>query len=523
MLKVLKWTVASVVFLALLITALSYVVRSDMLRDYLQREANRNLKGYTVHIGSAYFHPLTLSLDLEDVVLVQQANPAPPVASAGSLHASIHWRALLSRRLVGDILIDRPKVYVNLGNVRTEERSKVPLKQKGWQEALFAIYPLLVDVLTINDGDITYVDQGPFPPLHIGHVTFTADNIRNIRYADQVYPSPISLKGTVFEKGSLTLRGNANFLAEPHATAKGELNLVDVPLAPFKPITSRQNLSVDKGSLSAAGTLEYAAKRTAVALKEVAITGVDVTYFHSPKTATAEAKRVREAGRTARKLSNEPTTQLSVALVTIRNSSFGYLDKTSSPSYRLFIDNAHVAVRNFSNQLSEKPATFELKGRFMGSGKTDVQGSFVPKTKTPDLRFKVEIVDTEMTTMSKLFEAYGKFDIQAGLFSLYSEGSIRGNRIQGYVKPLFRNMQVTDLRTDQEKGFLHKLYITGIKIASKILKNRPRSEVATQVEFSGTIDNPQTSIMQIIGNLVRNAFIRAILPGFEKEAKPQKK
>ena len=165
--KALKWVIGCIVVFALLVTGLSYLLRSEMLRAYVEREANRNLKGYSVRVGSAYFHPFTFALDLRNLTLIQGTNPTPPVASIERFRASVHWRELLSRRVVGDIRIDRPKLYVNLKDVRAEEKSKTPLKQKGWQEALFAIYPLKVNVFTIDDGDITYVDEGPFPALHV--------------------------------------------------------------------------------------------------------------------------------------------------------------------------------------------------------------------------------------------------------------------------------------------------------------------------------------------------------------------
>ena len=298
------------------------------------------------------------------------------------------------------------------------------------------------------------------------------------------------------------------------------MKLVDVPLEPFRPITSRQNVSVEKGSLSAEGSLEYGIKTTTVALKKAAVTGVDVTYFHLAKTSAAEGKRIEEVGKTAKELSNEPSTILIADLVKIDHSSFGYLDRTTDPNYRIFVNDADLTVRDFSNQLTQKPATFELKGKFMGTGATDVSGSFVPETKIPHLRLNIKVDDTQMTGMSDLFRVYGKFDIQSGLFSLYSELAVRGDSVQGYVKPLFRDMRVTDLRSSQEKGFFHKLYVSGVKVASKVLKNRPRQEVATQVDISGTIENPQASTIQIVSNLIKNAFFKAILPGFEREAKP---
>jgi hypothetical protein len=57
---------------------------------------------------------------------------------------------------------------------------------------------------------------------------------------------------------------------------------------------------------------------------------------------------------------------------------------------------------------------------------------------------------------------------------------------------------------------------------SKLLENQPRDEVATKAEVVGRLDDPKTSTWQAIGNLVRNAFFRAILPGFDEELRRQR-
>lgn len=89
------------------------------------------------------------SLVLDDLVLVQNANPDPPVASIKRLHARVHWTALIKGKgsLVGDFLIEQPRLYINLKHVRQEEESQTTFGQKGWQDALEAVYPLKIDVL----------------------------------------------------------------------------------------------------------------------------------------------------------------------------------------------------------------------------------------------------------------------------------------------------------------------------------------------------------------------------------------
>ncbi len=53
-----------------------------------------------------------------------------------------------------------------------------------------------------------------------------------------------------------------------------------------------------------------------------------------------------------------------------------------------------------------------------------------------------------------------------------------------------------------------------------LLKNAPRDEVATKATISGKVDKPQTSTWEIVSRLLQNAFFKAILPGFEREAEP---
>ena len=74
----------------------------------------------------------------------------------------------------------------------------------------------------------------------------------------------------------------------------------------------------------------------------------------------------------------------------------------------------------------------------MGSGPTQVQATFRPESKGPDLDLTLSIENTDMRRMNDLLRAYGNFDVVAGNFSVYSEIKIRQGTIDGYVKPLFQ-------------------------------------------------------------------------------------
>ena len=61
------------------------------------------------------------------------------------------------------------------------------------------------------------------------------------------------------------------------------------------------------------------------------------------------------------------------------------------------------------------------------------------------------------------------------------------------------------------------MYVGAVEGLSKVLQNKPRKEVVTQTTISGPLESPNTGIAEAITNLIRNAFIQAILPGFERE------
>jgi hypothetical protein len=513
-----KWVIGLVGFFVLLIIA-AYLIPIDALRQYAERRINQHLTDYTVTVGRAYFYPMGLSLVLDDLVLIQNANPDPPVARIERLHSRVHWTPLIKASLVGDVLIDQPRLYINLNQVKSEDDSKTSFAQKGWRDALEAVYPLKIDVFEIRNGELTYVDQGPHKPLHASDIFLYATNIRNIFSPEFVYPSPVKFEATLFDKGKLNLDGHANFLQQTHVSFKGEVDLRDMDLEYFTPITERRNISVRKGTVSAQGHLEFSPNSTEIYLMAIEFNGLDADYSHRLETAAKKHDQVQIATKAAKEVGNAATPKIRIDVLKISQGTLAYLDRTTDPNVHIYADHIEASLKEFNNQLAKGSSEFQMSGRFMGSGPTRVTGTIRPESKNPNFSLNIAIENTEMKAMSEIFQAYGKFDIKRGEFSFFSEIAIRNNRIQGYVKPIFKNMEVADMSTPEDKSLFHKLYAGAVGAMTEILKNRPRQEVATLTDISGPLEDPRTNTAQIIVNLVRNAFFKAILPGFEREVR----
>jgi len=514
--RVTKLLVGVAVLLVLLLASALFI--DEPLRAYVEQKMNRSLKGYRVHIGALDFHPIGASLDLYDIRLVRTDEPDPPVATVAHWSASVHWRALLSGRLVNDQEIERPRFHITRTLARQETGSDTAVKDRGWQDAVESVYPFKINQVTITDAELMYLDEAkPEQPLRIRHMNLYASNIRNVQSADQDYPSEFWLKGTLFESGTIRLEGRADFLAEPHVAVKADLAMDGVSLGSLIPVTARYNVQLSGGTMSAEGSVEYAPSVKVVNLKHLTIDDLHMDYVHAAHTKWAEADRAKATVNTAQAINANEETLVRVDQVRIDGGELGFVNQAATPAYRVYLTDADVTLEHYSNQLREGPASMAIHGKFMGTGETQISAIIRPPEDSPDLELKIKIAGTQIRSMNNLLRAYGKFDVVGGLFSCYSEIRLDDGSIRGYVKPLVRKLKVYDSVQDREKNALDKVREGAIEDLSTLLENVPRDEVATKVDVSGRTSRPQTEIIQIVIGLIKNAFFKAILPGFERE------
>jgi uncharacterized protein DUF748 len=515
-----KWGTKLMAGVGLLVVLLvgGAVFIDEPLRAYIEQKMNRSLKGYTVRIGALDFHPIGFSVELEDLQLVRTDEPTPPVATIARWTASLHWRALLSGRLVNDQAIERPKFHITRTLARREAGDEVPVKDRGWQDAVESVYPFKINQVRISDAELTYIDEAkPDRPLKVRHVNVYASNIRNVHSADQDYPSEFTLEGMLFESGNLRLDGHADFLAEPYVAVKADLVMDGVPLGSLIPVTGRYNVQLSGGTMSAEGSVEYAPTVKQVNLKRLTIEGLHLDYVHAAQTQQAEAVRAKATVDTAKSINANEEAVVRVDRISIVGGELGFVNQAAKPEYRVYLADADLTLERYSSQLRDGPASMMIRGKFMGTGETQISGVLRPPQDSPDMELKVKIAGTQIRSMNNMLRAHGKFDVVGGVFSCYAEIRLDDGSIRGYVKPLIRKLNVYDPSQDRDKEALDKVREGAIEDLSGFLENIPRQEVATKANVSGQTNRPQTDIVQIVIGLIQNAFFKAILPGFERE------
>lgn len=492
------------------------------LRTWGEKAMNAQLKGYTVRLEKWDTHVWRLAMELRGLSIVQNAHPGVPVADIEALEFGVSWRALLRLRLLGALTIQRPRLRIDLTQLQEEAKSETKLEDRGWQDAIQAIYPLKLQELRIHDGSLLYASADPEAlPLRLTSLEFSARDLRNVQSKNGTLPSPVHVEALLFETGTLRFDGAADFLAKPNAAFKGDVLIQRLPLDRLGTLAKIVQLRMKGGILSAYGSVESSPTLQEVHLKDVLLEGWKADYVTSAATKVAEKKHAKAVEKAAQKVEDAPKLLLLVDRFRITKSEVGFVNLTSKPNYRLFFTGFALEMGNFSNQSALGNGTFKASGDFMGSGRTVLEGAYRPDGDGADFDLNLEMKDTKLASLNDLLQAYAGFDVDRGFFSLYTEIAVKDQRISGYVKPLIRDLHVFGNAKDHDKGFLRQGWERVVDGIANLLQNDKREEVATVIRLSGKVSDPKSNNFRVALGLLRNGFIEAILPGFLKPQAPE--
>ena len=148
----------------------------------------------------------------------------------------------------------------------------------------------------------------------------------------------------------------------------------------------------------------------------------------------------------------------------------------------------------------------------MDQAKFEYEMKFDPFSYRPSFQVATRLLGMDVTKLNSLAKAYGGFDFEYGWFDLVIEANAREGAIEGYVKPLFRKIKVLGPRDVKKDNPIEFFWETLVGVTTEVLKNPPRDQFGTVIRFRGDLRNPHTNVLEIVGNILRNAFVRAYLP-----------
>ncbi|MBP6334495.1 MAG: DUF748 domain-containing protein [Bacteroidia bacterium] len=197
----------------------------------------------------------------------------------------------------------------------------------------------------------------------------------------------------------------------------------------------------------------------------------------------------------------------------VKNGTINYIDKSSAPAVDIALNKAHILALNLTNVTEEN---FELPSTVTANAEM-YEGTLTFNMKLnllsikPAFDLNAEVKNTNLVLLNDFLRAYGNFDVNKGTFGLYTEMATKDGQFRGYVKPFIKDLDVVGPR-DKKDNIFNKIYEQIVGAAGVILKNPKEDQVATRVEIEGKYDDPQTNTLDAIWEVLRNAFIRALIP-----------
>jgi hypothetical protein len=204
----------------------------------------------------------------------------------------------------------------------------------------------------------------------------------------------------------------------------------------------------------------------------------------------------------------------------IRDGSIHFRTYQAQKPVDVYVSHVEASVKDLSNILREtKPlvTTVQATGMVMDQAKMEFKMALDPFSYRPTFHLALRLLGLEVTRLNDLALTYGKFDFKGGWFDLVVETEAKEGQITGYVKPLFRNLTVFSLSKDLKGDNLLRFFWQAlIGATSRVLTNPSRDQFGTLINFTGDASGSTSEdILATVGNILRNAFIRAYLPRLE--------
>lgn len=203
---------------------------------------------------------------------------------------------------------------------------------------------------------------------------------------------------------------------------------------------------------------------------------------------------------------------LNINQFSAHNGEIYFRSYKGHPPFSNYIKNIELTIQNMQNATRSSTllsSTFNFTGTPMNNGEIKIIGRFDPFNAQPTFSLKTKLTSLKIASIANLIKHYILVNIAGGQFNLYGEIAAAKGQTTGYVKPFLKDLKIENTK----KESLTAGIVTGLaKMAAKVLEDSHTKTVATKIKISGNIENPDTSILSIIGYLIQHAFIRSLLP-----------
>lgn len=214
--------------------------------------------------------------------------------------------------------------------------------------------------------------------------------------------------------------------------------------------------------------------------------------------------------------------------VTITDGEAHFHNVHADPPVDLVASEVTATIDNLTNvrdQAGERVAELVASATMFDSARLEAEARFDPFGRMDEFSLALRLLAIDLTRANDLARAYAGIDFESGTGQFVMELEAVDGHLQGYAKPLFRDIQIFSWRSDvqeQGKNPFRIAWEAAVAGVATVFRNQPADQFATRIEISGSVGDADTSLWSAVVGVLRNAFVEALNPYFEGTTLPQR-
>lgn len=264
-------------------------------------------------------------------------------------------------------------------------------------------------------------------------------------------------------------------------------------------------------------SLEWSELFHGAIVSKIAMLAPSLNFVSGPTKDQSQDGKDNDWGQILESLVPFKINQLSVA-----NGQVHFQNLYSTPPVDIYLNDVSVLATNFTNarRLTEPlPAGITAHGKALGSGGLDFDIHVNPLAKTPAFELTGQLTNVDLVSLNDFLRAYGKFDVARGQFALFTSFAAKDGNYDGYCKVFFKDLKVFSWEKEKKKDALEIFWQAIVGTLATAFKNQPHDLLATKIPISGTLGTTDVHLWPTIATLLRNAFIKSLVPKLDQPVK----
>ncbi len=266
------------------------------------------------------------------------------------------------------------------------------------------------------------------------------------------------------------------------------------------------------------GGVDVGVNPTSVAIREIALTDfysriivqpdgtLNVQGIVAKEGAGRDNAALKTAAAPADNAAQAPGVPVRIDAVTLLGGAVNFSDRYIKPNYSANLVEIGGRVSGLSSEESQL-ADVDLRGKLGNATPLEIVGKINPLAKDLFLDFKVDFRDMDLSSLSPYSGRYAGYGIQKGKLTLSLKYHIEKRKLDSENKVFLDQFTFGDAVDSPDATKLP------VRFAVALLKDR-NGEIHLDLPVTGSIDDPEFSVLGVVWQIVKNLLVKAATSPF---------